>query len=304
MVLNLAKVAVTTTYYQRFKTQKLGGMHYPWFKRAKEPEKGLQIDGEVVLRRRPVTHHTSNLEDRYDIEPLRSVSERRASSDIYMEPAPSYSDVRKSFTHRIDSLFSRLPSSVISTRTFSSDQTDFNITRIRNVKALPEDDLAGKLIAFVWWYNFLLARILALAAFSYYYTIGETMYLVLVHVCIIWAFLLYDVKSNNIKRSKMVFFLFLGYVYMFCIIEFKVKFKKATFIYYGYFFLVYFENLIICLIWGNTEMDSLQGDFWLRFMYFAVVGSSFFSFSAMLFYFCVNKPEKFVVRQEPVETKF
>lgn len=292
-------MAVTTTYYQRFKTQKLAGKQYPWFKRDKKQIKD-QLDGEVVLRRQPLmTSNRDNLEDRYNIEPP-VVQQRRRSSDIYLEPVVSM-DARQSLTQRIDNLFKRLPSSIVTSRTISSIQPDFNISRIRYTKGLPEDDLAGKLIAFLWWYNFILARILALASFAYFYAIKDTLYLVCAHVGIVLAFLIYDVKQNNVKRSKLMFFLFIGYVYVFCIIEFKIKFKKSTLIYYGYFGLVYLENVIICLIWYNTEIETLENDFWFRFVFFVIVVSSIFSFSSMLFYFFVNKPKKIVVAAETVQ---
>ncbi|CAH1284696.1 unnamed protein product [Diabrotica balteata] len=51
LVLNLLKLAVTTTYYQRFKSQKLTGKQYPWYKRHKDLSLAPNSTNEVVLRK-------------------------------------------------------------------------------------------------------------------------------------------------------------------------------------------------------------------------------------------------------------
>ncbi|CAH1963147.1 unnamed protein product [Acanthoscelides obtectus] len=58
MIINLAKVAITTTYYQRFKSQKLVGKDYPWYKREKLRSRESSLknpamppENEVILRR-------------------------------------------------------------------------------------------------------------------------------------------------------------------------------------------------------------------------------------------------------------
>lgn len=49
IIFNLMKLSITTTFYQRFRSQKLTGKQYPWYKNYKiysqEPEE------QVALRR-------------------------------------------------------------------------------------------------------------------------------------------------------------------------------------------------------------------------------------------------------------
>lgn len=171
----------------------------------------------------------------------------------------------------------------------------YDVKRVIHVKGMVDDDFAGKSIAILWWFTFLLARVLALSAFAYFYFV-ETIYLVSSHYILVIAVLVYDVKSDSMNRGKLPFFIFLGYIYIFCIIEFKIKFKKATVLYYGYFFLVFFENITMCLIWFYQKLDTLQTDFWFKYIFYIVLLASVCSLSSMIFYMTINKPQKVVTK--------
>lgn len=173
-------------------------------------------------------------------------------------------------------------------------EPDFNISRVISIKGVEDDDLAGKLVAIAWWYSFLLTRVLAISMSTYFLT-RETIWLIIAHYILILTILLYDVKSDAVKRAKAIFFIFIGYVYIFCIIEFKIKFKKATFIYYGFFALVFLENFGMCLTWYIDKVEYLENDFWCRYAFYFVVMGTMTSFSSMVFYLIVNKPKKVVV---------
>lgn len=150
--------------------------------------------------------------------------------------------------------------------------------------------MAGKLIAFAWWFTFLLGRILAISIFAYFY-MKACVWSIAGHIVVVLAILVYDVKTDNIKRDKAIFFLFIGLVYVFCIIEFKIRFKKAYFIYYGFFVLVFMENVAMCLIWFNLQIDYLENDYWFRYVFFVTIACGLLSFSAMVFYLTVTKPK-------------
>ncbi|XP_030753291.1 uncharacterized protein LOC115880252 [Sitophilus oryzae] len=303
IVLNLAKVAVTTTYYQRFKAQKLTGAQYPWLKMNKIMRSKITTEQQDVLlrdsyRSRSVveTKRSSNISRLYRVEPA-TIAARRRSSDIYLEPIDvgvDEVDNRRNVTEstvvsetEVDySGFSE--SRIVSVS--SRSEPDFNISRIIYVKGLQEDDLAGKIVAFSWWFTFLLGRILAISVFAYFY-MKACVWSVICHVIVIIAILVYDVKTDNIKRDKALFFIFLGFVYIFCIIEFKIRFKKAYFIYYGFFVLVFMENFVMCLIWYYTELESLENDYWFRYVFYITIACGMLSFSAMVFYLTLTKPK-------------
>ncbi|EFA03532.1 hypothetical protein TcasGA2_TC013535 [Tribolium castaneum] len=279
---NLAKLSATVAFYHRFKTQKLAGKQYPWFKAYKKP--GIdQVDS--LLKPAPVEPQTKNIED-----PV--ISESRRSSGSYMEPSTGPLNDLKEVpgtlreTSVIDGPLRKLYQ--------ETSEPDFNVKRVAEIKGLPEDDLAGKLVAFCWWSCFLLVRILAISAFFFFYP-DATIWLLFAHFLIVIAFLIYDVKSDEVKRAKALFFVFIGLIYIFCIIEFKIKFKKTKFMYYGYFSLVFLQNFAMCLVWWTHNVEDMESDFWFRYIFYIVVVGSIISVMSMILYLNINKPEKIVV---------
>ncbi|CAG9766530.1 unnamed protein product [Ceutorhynchus assimilis] len=339
IILNLSKVAVTTTYYQRFRAQKLTGTQYPWLKKKKlirtRAVSDFSHEDQVMLRKsnlsqkRVIEKQQNTLDDisrLYDIQP-EVVKERRRSSDIYLEPEPASNEINGStvitdntydeveFRHnnpptlndetknphtssysaykaRFSSMLGFNPSTIP-----NSSISNFNIKRVTYIKGLQEDDMAGRTISFLWWFTFLLGRVLAISAFGYFF-MKACIWLLISHVIIVIAVLFYDVKTDNIKRDKSVFFLFIGVIYIFCIIEFKIRFKKTNLIYMLYFGLTYLENIIMCLIWYCFEIESLETDYWYRYIFYAIVASTIFSISSMTFYHILNKPKSVQIRVE------
>lgn len=181
-------------------------------------------------------------------------------------------------------------------------EPDFNLSRVISVKGLENDDFAGQLVATLWWFSFLLTRILAISMSAYFFT-SATTWLLVAHFLFVMSVLLYDVKSDAVKRDKTLFFIFIGYVYIFCIIEFKIKFKKATIVYYGFFALVFLENFGMCLTWYIDRVEYLENDFWCRYVFYMVIIGTITSFSSMVFYLIVNKPKKVVVDTKVLKPK-
>ncbi|ENN77182.1 hypothetical protein YQE_06320, partial [Dendroctonus ponderosae] len=249
----------------------------------------------------------------YDIQPAIQ-AERRRSSDIYLEPEPSPGTVtdtfeetlqtstseqtwkRNTLTSRTSTYIARF-SSLLGVRSVSSvpDSALYNISRVTYIKGLREDDAAGKLISFLWWFTFLLSRVLAVSVFAYFYP-RTCVGLLIAHVLIVIAALAYDVKEDSVKRDKSAFFIFIGLVYIFCIIEFKIRFKKTKFIYAAYFSLMFLENLVMCLMWYCGEIESLENDYWYRYIFYTVIGAHFLTLSSMMFYYILTKPKSVAVR--------
>lgn len=273
MVLNLAKISITTTLYHRFKSQKLTGKQYPWLKPYKFPY-DMTVDSS---KNPPATTEQPSP------EPTSSrLLERRRSSDFYLQPV----DV-----NRETSIVDGPPRTVFR----AVDETDlFRLPKIREIKGLPDDDMVGKVIAFFWWFSFLLARMVAISAFAYFYP-SEIVWLLASHFVLVVALLLYDAKSDEVRRAKAVFFVFIGLVYLFCLIEFKIKFKKTKFIYNGFFALVFTENIVMSLVWWFGNLETVEDDWWFRYIMCLISGCTALSLLSMLFYLKVNKPEKVVV---------
>lgn len=269
MALNLTKLSITTTLYQRFKSQKVTGKQYPWLK----PYKLLYdstIDSATTRQAPPA--------------PPQRLLVRRSSSDLYLQPV----DV-----NRETSIVDGPPRTVFR----AVDEADFfRLPKIVEVKGLPDDDMAGKVIAFCWWFCFLLARMLAISAFAYFY-LTDVIWLLGAHFVLVVALLVYDVRSDQVRINKAIFFIFIGLVYLFCLIEFKIKFKKTKFIYNGFFALVFTENIIMSLVWWCANLETVEDDWWFKYIICLIIGCTGLSLISMLFYLKVNKPEKVVVER-------
>lgn len=274
MVFNLATMAATTVQYQRFKSQKMGGKNYPWYKPYKYHD---NVDAALLLPATGIIYCTkenyqkiaNDIEERRikEIEENAGDDESISSSVYYLEP--------------------------------HVDEVDFP-KAIRQIYALPEDDLAGKVLAFFWWFCFLLARFLAISTFAYFFP-KDIIWLLSSHFILCVSFLLYDARAYLVRRTKAVFFIFVGLIYLFCIIEFKKQFTRVRFIYNGYFTLVFSENFIMCLIWWFSRMDDtgLVNDWWFRYIFYMTLLCTFLSLSSMIVY-KLTRQSKVVVGQETI----
>lgn len=270
---NLCKMSITTTLFQRFKSQKLAGKQYPWLKPYKLAPFAANLRKTEQFQPVPTE------------EPNRP-QERRRSSDIYMEPSGDDVVPVTRETSVLDG-----PERVVFRQ--PDDPDFFNIKRLREIKGLTEDDVAGKTMAFFWWFCFLIARMLAISTFAYFYP-TDIIWLLAAHFILVVSLLLYDVRADEVRRAKAIFFIFIGLVYLFCLIEFKIRFKKSKFIYNGFFILVFAENIAMCMVWWFGNLETVENDWWFRYTFILFLGCTVLSIMSMLFYLKFNKPKKIV----------
>ncbi|XP_025833088.1 uncharacterized protein LOC108742546 [Agrilus planipennis] len=289
IAMSLARMSVVTTLYQHFKSQKMAGRNYPWFKDYKFTY-DIAIEGIHIRNRDALI--TANERPRNP--------ERRRSSEFYEVPTGSTQDVRTRTKNgdeepRETSVVDGPKRTVFRDAALAQDDDYFNPRRLRKVEGLPEDDVVGKIIGFMWWFCFLISRMLTIASFGYFYP-SEIVWILSAHFIITVSILLYDVRADEVRRSKAIFFIFLGFVYLFCLIEFKIRFKKAKFIFFGFFTLMFLENFSMNLVWWNRDMEDIINDFWFRFIFYMIVLTTIMSFSSMVLYIFIFKPKKVVVK--------
>lgn len=169
----------------------------------------------------------------------------------------------------------------------SNDDTVFIMpTRKRTINGLEQDDILGKYVVFTGWFLFLIMRMLALATFSVFY-LNVTIYLCLAHYFIMLFSLYFETRFHT-KLHRTIFYLFLAYIYIFCLIEFKIKFVHIKTWYIGYFFLVFIENLIITMIWYFNEIFF---SWWFHMMWYMIITSAILSLLCHIFYYFVLRPK-------------
>jgi len=162
----------------------------------------------------------------------------------------------------------------------------------KQLNGMEEDDALGKSVAFLWWFFFLLSRILSLAACANFQPYA--MFTVLVHYIIIMAHLLHQTGFPSIY--KVFIQLCLGYVFTFCFIEFRYRVKNVTVFYACYFSLMLTEIMVMSLSWYLSS-DDMDG-FWYKFTFTVILSSYAISCLCMASYLSILKPEVKVVYVE------
>lgn len=294
--MNLAKMALTTSLYQRFKKQNIGGRYYPWFKPYKFDLTADETDAPLRRsqrrkRRVGIVYATRDTYERLiqEVEAPEVSSSQRSSCSSYLEPITPEPRETSIIDGPLRPIFNNY------------GEVDFP-KRLYEIKALPEDDLAGKTVSFLWWFTFLIARMVAISTFALFYT-THTIWLLTSHFILAVALLLYDTKANEIRRTKAIFYVFVGLVYLFCLIEFKVKFTKVKFWYYGFFTLVFAENFAMSFTWWFANMEYLYNDWWFKYIFYLIIGCTVLSLSSLVFYVKINKPKSVVVGETVNERK-
>lgn len=194
-------------------------------------------------------------------------------------------DIRDRIKNNAELIMDKIPK-----RTYK-DQADFDVpVRIRTtaIKGIEQEDGVSKFVAFISWFLFLGSRMLALATFSFFY-LNACTYICIVHYVVIVIFLMWNSWHESLNRK--IFYFFLGYIYVFCIIEFKMKYRKVRLWYGLYFIIVTSENFVMTAIWFWSGLWAGDQAFWFNFMALAIIFSSVFSYLCFLIYFLILKPK-------------
>ncbi|KAG5324831.1 XKR7 protein, partial [Pseudoatta argentina] len=170
--------------------------------------------------------------------------------------------------------------------TDSSEQSLKVPKRKYSKKGLEEDDPMGKFLSFLWWFFFILARVFAIAvAYEFYPLTVVTM--ICVHYVIMLAYLFYYSKYYDI--ITLVVNLWLGLVYIFSLIEYRIKFKYADWCTLPYYVFVIVQNVAFTFAW---YMNADWNGFWYTYIFWAILGSMVLCVLSSAVYHVMFKPKK------------
>ncbi|XP_032678262.1 uncharacterized protein LOC116847406 isoform X1 [Odontomachus brunneus] len=159
-------------------------------------------------------------------------------------------------------------------------------TRKYSEKGLEEDDPVGKCLSFLWWFFFILARVLAIVvAYEFYsaYVIAT----LTVHYVVMLIYLFYYAKYYDV----ITFFvnLWLGLVYIFSLIEYRVKFKYADKWTMPYYVFVIIQNITLTLTWFiHANWDG----FWYTYVVYTICVCTVLCILSSAVYHSLYKPKK------------
>lgn len=168
------------------------------------------------------------------------------------------------------------------------DETDILLpTRRKVVGGIESDDIVAKFISFLGWVMFLLMRMISLSVFAVFYP-EICAWICFSHYLLMLACLFNETRFN-VKWQRTSFHLILAYIFIFNLLELKVKFKNVRWWYVGYFVLVMAQNVVMTIVWYNfTEFEY---SWWLEFMFLIILQSGLMSLMCFVLYFFYLKPE-------------
>ncbi|XP_062136010.1 uncharacterized protein LOC133845547 [Drosophila sulfurigaster albostrigata] len=177
------------------------------------------------------------------------------------------------------------------------DVVDFYFPRrTKIVNGIQQDDFAGRTIAFFGWIAFIIMRMLSLATFCFFYP-RAFFIIVGVHYALMLAALALETRCRG-GWNRTLFYLVLGYIYIFVLLEFRVCFKSIR-VWYGlYLVLILVENITMSSIWyANEEFAS----WWFGFIWEWIVYSGILFLATIVVYYCLLRPKdvSLIVEDEP-----
>ncbi|XP_020707294.2 uncharacterized protein LOC105684731 isoform X1 [Athalia rosae] len=153
-------------------------------------------------------------------------------------------------------------------------------------KGLDEDDPAGKAIASLWWFLFILPRVFSIAVF-YKFHPGVLFTVLVAHYLVMLAYIFYHAKDFTVVTFFMN--LWLGLIYIFGAIEYQIKFKYANrWLSFYYAFAIAQNSLFTGTWYFLSEWDG----FWYTFVFWAIFGSMGLCIMSTLVYQLLLKPRK------------
>lgn len=167
------------------------------------------------------------------------------------------------------------------------DVVDFFLPRpTKVVNGIQQDDFAAKTIAFFGWIAFIIMRMLSLSTFCVFFP-KAFLIIMAVHYIIMLAALFLESRFKG-RLNRTLFYLLLAYVYIFVLLEFRIKFKHIRVWFVGYFLITMSENLTMTMIWyAREEFES----WWFGFIFDGIIYSGLLFVATILVYYCILKPK-------------
>ncbi|XP_052867717.1 uncharacterized protein LOC128273727 [Anopheles cruzii] len=159
-------------------------------------------------------------------------------------------------------------------------------SRRRTIVGLEQDDMVGKAVTFVGWVLFLLMRMLALSTFYVFFPLYFWM-LCANHYLLMIACIVYEVRTHE-KLERYFFYLYLAYIYVFSLLEFKIRFVHVRSWYVGYIGIVLLENVAMLVVWYNLGTFE---SWWFHFLHYVIIASGALSVMCFLFYYAFLRPK-------------
>lgn len=156
------------------------------------------------------------------------------------------------------------------------------------IRGLEPQDATAALVQFLGWYSFFVARLLSIAAFINGVPVAAI--IVLFSHYQVMLLLLIVPQASTVRRG---FYMFLAFIFLFCLMEFKIRFRHVRVWHVFWILVCTVETIIFTGLW-STIGSNLNG-WWTLFVVKIILGSLLLSFMCFLVYFVLLKPRETIV---------
>lgn len=134
-----------------------------------------------------------------------------------------------------------------SDRSLSSLNGELQVTSVQRrwIKVMEEDNPVGRMISFAFWFLFIFVRIVALVLASLFFP-----WTVLAVCGVHYLFSLMYILPSPECTSSIPAKILLAAVYVFCLVEVRIHFRKSCLLYILFFTFSILENIALTLLWA------------------------------------------------------
>ncbi|CAG9567362.1 unnamed protein product [Danaus chrysippus] len=156
------------------------------------------------------------------------------------------------------------------------------------MRGLQPQDATAALVNFLGWYSFFVARLLSIAAFIDFFPFVA----IIILMCHYQAMLLFLIvpQASTVKRA---FYVFLAFIYLFCLMEFKIRFRHVRVWHVFWIIVCTVEIVVFISLWAT--IDNNLHSWWKHFVVTVTLVSMCISYVLFLLYFVLLQPRETVV---------
>lgn len=156
------------------------------------------------------------------------------------------------------------------------------------MRGLEPQDATAALVQYLGWYAFFVSRLLSIAAFIDCVPVAAIIVL-MSHYQVMLLFLIVP-QASTVKRG---FYIFLAFIYLFCLMEFKIRFRHVRVWHVFWIIVCTIETFIFTGLW--VSLGNPMGNWWKFYVVRVTFGSLFLSYMCFLVFFVMLKPRETIV---------
>ncbi|CAH2104854.1 unnamed protein product [Euphydryas editha] len=156
------------------------------------------------------------------------------------------------------------------------------------MRGLEPQDATAALVNFLGWYAFFVARLLSIAAFIDFFPFIAIIIL-MIHYQVMLLLLIVP-QASTMKRA---FYVFLAFIYLFCLMEFKIRFRHVRVWHMFWIIVCTVEIVVFILIWASV--DNKLHYWWRNYIVTVTIVSMLLSYVLLTVYFLLLQPRETVI---------